>query len=250
MGKLWCLFLLLVLSISCTTFRQQDEEVARLHLQIGTSQLNAGNYPQALSELLTAESLDPNNPITQNNLGLTYFFRERNDLAEIHLRKAISLKPDYSDARNNLSRILIERGRYEDAIKEAQKVVDDLTYASPDKPLLNVGIAQFKLNQFQQARKTFQKAIDYQRDSCLGHSYLGRSLFEMKDYQRAAEALDKASGFCQKSQFDEPHYYSALSYYQIGQIQKAEARFEGLLKLYPQGKYTEKAKSMLETIRR
>jgi type IV pilus assembly protein PilF len=250
MGKFWCLTFLLLFSISCTTFRQQDEEIARLHLQIGTSHLNSGNYPQALSELLTAESLDSKNPITHNNLGLTYFFRERNDLAEIHLRKAISLKPDYSDARNNLARILIERGRYNEAMREAQIVVEDLTYPYPEKPLLNVGISQFKLNQFEQSRRTFEKAIEFQRDSCLGHTYFGRSLFELRNYRRAAEALDKASSFCQKSEFDEPYYYSALSYYQLGQKQKAEARLEGLLKLFPQGEYAEKAINMLETIRR
>jgi tetratricopeptide (TPR) repeat protein len=115
---------------------------------------------------------------------------------------------------------------------------------------LNIGIAQFKLNQFEQARKTFEKAIDYQRDSCLGHNFFGRSLFELKDYPKAARSLDTAASFCQRNQFDEPQYYSALSYYQIGKIKEAEDRLEGLVKLYPQGKYIDKAKSMLETIRR
>lgn len=221
-----------------------------MHLQLGTSQLNEGNYPQALSELLLAESLDKDNPITQNNLGLTYFLRERTDLAEVHLRKALKLKPDYSDARNNLSRILIERGKYPEAIREAEIVRDDLTYPNPEKPLLNIGIAQFKMGAYSKARVTFQKTIEFQRDNCMAHSYYGRTLFELQDFKRAAESLDQASGFCQRIQFDEPTYYSALTYYELGQKQKAEARLESLLKLYPQGKYADKAKSMLDTIRR
>lgn len=250
MLKIFCLAGYLLLFAACSSITTQEEETAKLHLQIGTSQLNGGNYPQALSELLLSESLDPENPITQNNLGLTYFFRERPDLAELHLRKALKLKPNYSDARNNLSRILIERGHYPEAIREAQIVSQDLTYPNPEKPLLNIGIAQFKQSQFAAAQKTFQKAIELQRDNCMAQSYYGRTLYEQKDYKRAAEALDRAAGFCQRIQFDEPQYYSALSYYEIGQKQKAESRLEGLLKLYPQGKYSDKAKSMLETIRR
>jgi Tfp pilus assembly protein PilF len=250
MVKRSLLLSLILFATACASFRNENEEVAKLHLQIGTSQLNNGNYPQALSELLLAESLNPEDPVTQNNLGLAYFLRERTDLAEIHLRKALKLKPDYSDARNNLSRILIERGKYQDGIKEAQIVTQDLTYSNPEKPLLNIGIAQFKMGQYETARRTLLKTIDYQRENCLAQSYYGRCLFEMRDYARATEALDRASGFCQRIQFDEPHYYSALGYYELGQKQKAESRLEALLKLYPQGKYADKAKSMLETIRR
>jgi Tfp pilus assembly protein PilF len=250
MLKTWCLLGFIFVSIGCSSLRSNDEELAKVHLQIGTSQLNSGSYPQALSELLLSESLNPDDPITQNNLGLAYFFRERADLAEIHLRKALKLKSDYSDARSNLSRILIDRGRYQEAIKEAQIVTQDLTYPTPEKPLINIGMAQFKLGNYGLAQRTFQKAIDYQRDNCTAQSFYGRCLFEQHEYSKAAEALDRAASFCQRSQFDEPHYYSALSYYELGQKQKAESRLEGLLKLYPQGKYTEKAKTMLETIRR
>jgi len=241
---------LLFLGTACSSISAESEETAKLHLRMGTSHLNNENYPQALTELLTAQELDPANPVIQNNLGLAYFFRERYDLAENHIRRALKLVPKYSDARNNLSRVLIERGRYDEAITEAQTVIQDLTYASPEKPLINLGMAQFKLLQFETARKTFQKALDFQRDNCLAHSYYGRSLFELKDYTRASEALDRAAGFCQRAQYDEPQYYGALSYYQMGQKPKAEARFESLLKLYPNGRYTDKAKTMLETIRR
>ena len=52
-----------------------------------------------------------------------------------------------------------------------------------------------------------------------------------------ADALDRAVSFCQKNLYDEPHYYSALTYFQLGQTAKAESRFEELLKLYPRGQY-------------
>lgn len=234
----------------CASFFSENHDLAQMHLQVGTSQMQSGNYPQALSELLIAETMDGSDPFIQNNLGLAYFLRERVDLAEVHIRKALYLKGDYSDARNNLSRVLIERGKYEDAILQAQMVVLDLTFPNPEKPLVNLGTAYFKMGNFSEARKKFLKAIEYRRDNCLANSFYGRSLFELKEYKRASEALDRAVGFCQRSQFDEPHYYSALAYFELGQREKSEMRFEEMIKLYPQGKFVDKAKNMLETIRR
>ena len=221
-----------------------------MHLKIALGHLSSGNQPQALAELLQAEKLDDSNPVIQNNLGLTYFFRDRLELAELHLRNAVDLKPSYSEALNNLGRILIERAKYKEATTEIQKVIDYLTYPTPERAYSNMGLAKFKQSDFEGAKKHFQKSIELQRENCMALTYYGRCFYELKDFKRSAEVLDKAVGFCMKSQYDEPHYYSALSYYQIGQVVKAETRLEELIKLYPDGKYVEKAKTALETMKR
>lgn len=249
MQKLVLLFLLPFISIACGNFRTSEKESAALHLRVGTSQLQSGAYPQALASLLQAESLDPENPIIQNNLGLAYFVREKYSLAEKHIRRAIDIDSNYSDARNNLGRVLAEQGKYQEAIAELNKVTQDLTYQYPEKPLLNLGIVYFQMKNYSNAKYFFSKTVDLQRDNCLAQSYLGRTLFELKQYKKASEQLDRAVGFCQRSLFDEPHYYSALSYYQSGNKAKAAARLEELIKLYANGKYVEKAKMMLQEIK-
>lgn len=244
-------FLLTIYALTgCSSLFKEDQEKANLHLRIGTSHLMNGNYPAALNELLLAESIDDSNPLIQNNLALAYFVRDRFDLAEIHVRKALKLNPAFTDARNNFSRILLERGRYQEAIAEAKVVAKDLTYQEPAKPLLNLGMAYFRMGNFSSAQQELSKAIDFQRENCQAQSLLGRTFYELKNYARAAEQLDRAVSFCQKSQFDEPHYYSALSYFQTGDVKKAEARMEEVIKLYPNGKYQERARAMLETMRR
>jgi len=246
----FALFLLLtIVMAACGSFRANEKDSAALHLRVGTSQLQSGAYPQALSSLLQAESLDPENAVVQNNLGLAYFVRERYSLAEKHIRRAVEINSEYSDARNNLGRVLIEQGKYQEAIIELNKVVQDLTYQSPEKPLLNLGLVYFQMKNYLNAKYYFTKTVDLQRDNCLAQSYLGRTLFELKQYQKASEQLDRAVGFCQRSLFDEPHYYSALSYYQAGNKSKSAARLEELIKLYSNGKYVEKAKKMLQEIR-
>lgn len=245
------IFLLILFSalVGCSSF-SKNKDTAQLHHQIGLGHMRTGNYPQALAELIQAEKLDSSNHMIQNSLGLAYYFRGRIDLSERHFRRALIIKSDYSDARNNLSRVLIDLNKYDQAIIEAKKVTEDLTYPNPEKPFLNLGISYFKKNEYEQAKHFLLKAIELSRENCLALSYYGRSLYEQKDYRRAADALDKAVGFCQQNQFDEPHYYSALSYFHLGDVHRSEIRLEEVIKIYTYGKYSEKAKTMLEAIKR
>lgn len=246
----WIIALSLLTLFGCASQSKQKKEKADLFLRMGISQLESGNYPYALRDLLKAEELDSENPVTQNNLGLVYFFRERYDLAAKHLNKALEQDPTYTEARNNLSRVLIEKGDYAAAEKELKLVLDDLTYPSPEKAYINLGLAKFNQKDYQGSRKAFLKVLESNPDDCVSNTYLGRTFFESEDYGRASEALDRAISFCQKNMYDEPHYYSALAYYRLGEKSKSVARFEELIKYYPSGKYRDKAKGMLSLIRK
>lgn len=217
---------------------------------MGSSQFESGNFPAALSDLLKAEELDSTNPAVQNNLGLVYFMRQRYDLSEQHLRRALSLNKKYSEARNNLGRVLIEESKFTEAEKELQIVLDDLTYPAIDKAYVNMGLAQFNQKNYKDAKESFLHAMNVARDNCIANAYYGRTFFEMKQYDKAAPALDTAIGFCQKALYDEPHYYSALTYYRLGDKEKSMARFSEIVKLYPDGKYREKSKAMLDMLRK
>jgi type IV pilus assembly protein PilF len=243
-----CLLSYVTVLSGCAT--TDNTEKADLHQRIGLSFYEQGNYPSALREFLAAEQLNPKNAAIQNNLGLTYFMRERYDLSEKHIRKALDLMHGYTDARNNLGRILIEEGKYAEAEKELKLVLNDLTYTGQDRAYMNLGLVYFNQNQFEKARDQFAKSVGLQRDSCTANTYLGRSYFEMKQYEKASEVLDNAIGYCQKNFFDEPHYYSALTYYRLGKTDKSTARFEEILKLYPQGQYRDKSRAMLEILKK
>jgi type IV pilus assembly protein PilF len=241
-----CFFLL----ASCASSSPDKTDRANLHQRIGLSYYETGNYPLALKEFKTAYELDPKNPAILNNLGLVYFHRERYDLAEQHVRKALAMNSEYTDARNNLARILIELKKYDEAEKELKLVIDDLTYTGIDRGYMNLGLLYFNQGEFQKARESFLKTVGLQKESCTANTYLGKSHFELKNYPKAAEILDNAIGFCQTSAYDEPHYYSALTYYRLGETEKSLARFEEILKLYPNGVFRDKSRAMLDLIKK
>lgn len=233
--------------VGCQT-NEKEKEKAALHLQIGMSHYTAGNYPLALSEMLKANELDNSNPAILNNLGMTYFMRGKSDLAEKTLRHCLEIDPKNTEARNNLVRVLIDQKDYTRAQSEMDKVFADLTYGGLDRAYLNQGFLFFNMNKFAQAEKAFGKAIDQQKDNCVSRNYFARSIFEQADYPRAATAFDKAISFCQKVLFDEPHYYSALSYFRAGDKDRAKARFQEITRIYPNGKYLEKSRQMVDLL--
>jgi type IV pilus assembly protein PilF len=245
------IFLPLILSflVGCRSF-QEKEERANLIMQSGVALYEAGRYPEALRELLQAYKLNPRSPVICNALGLTYQARGRSDLGIKYLLEALSLEPGYTEARNNLVRVYIESRDYKSAFQQLVLVKKDLTYSALDKVYINEGLLYFDQKLYQKALSPFEKAIDYGRENCSAHHLYGKSLFELKRYQDAATALDRAIVFCQKSGSSEPHYLSALAHYRAGDKRKAAIRFEEITKLYPNGEYYEKSKSLLEIVKK
>lgn len=245
--------LFLILSIlfftSCkSTEDARNQQKADLHLRLGTANLEKGNFPEALKDLLSAESLDPNNPLVQNNLGLAYYMRDRVDQAEVHIRRAIDLESKFTDAKNNLGRVLIAKKKYSEAKKYLNEVLEDLTYPYPGKAYINLGLAYFEEGSFAEAKDYFLKAVTYDRENCLAQNYFARTLLELKDFKRAITGFDKAEAFCAKQSFDEPAYYSAVTSYRMGDIYKAKLKFEALVD--KNSTYREKAEQMLEILRK
>ena len=229
---------------------QEQEEKANYILQSGTALYEAGHYPEALKELMRAYKLNPRSPVIANALGLAYHSRGRSDLAVKYLKESLSLDPTFTEARNNLVRIYIDTKEYKLAEQEVAIVKKDLTYPSLDKVFINEGLLYYEQKQFDRALYPLEKAIEYSRDNCSAHHFYGKSLFQLKRYHEAAGALDKAVEFCQKAGSDEPHYLSALAYYRSGDKRKAAVRFEEITKLYPNGTYYEKSKSLLEIVKK
>ena len=238
----------IALLTQCTSVPKADRERASLHMKIGTGYLAQGQYPQAMSELLKAESLDHSNPLILNNLGLAYYVRGKTKTAETKFRQALRLNSAYSDAKNNLARVLMDEDRPQEAIKILNEVEGDLTYGSPEKTLGNLGMAYFQLGNYPKAEDCLARSLQIRRESCTTADFYGRTLLEMKRVQQSAEVLDQAIEFCRPSKFEEPLYFSAMSYFSLGEKEKSRARLQELLKDYPKSKYVAKAKGMLELL--
>lgn len=244
------LLLLCLFVASCATEeKKKTKETAVLHFNIAVAHLESGRYPEALKQMLTAYDMDPENPMILNNLGLAYFVREKYLEAQKYISQALKIKPDYTDARNNLGRVLAALGRYEEATEELERVLKDLTYTAPEKALTNLGFVQLKQDNFEKAKKTLAKAIQSSREYCPAYNYYGQALFMNREYNKASDIFDRALRICERVP-EEVHYFSALSYYKAGLSDKAIARFEEVVKNYPESEFAQKSESMLKIIKK
>lgn len=242
------IMLITLFAAGCSSLKKGDKDRAQLHLQIGTGYLSQGQYPQAMSELQKAEQLDPENPLILNNVGLAYFVRGKIKQAETKFRAAIKSNPKYSDAKNNLARVLLDQDKTQEALKWLHAVEGDLTYQFPEKTMANLGMAYFTLGQYQKAEEYLERSLTVRRQNCVTANYYGRTLFELKRVEQAAQMLDQAVEFCRTARFEDPLYFSAMSYFTLGEKEKSRARLQELLKDYPKSKYVAKAKGMLELL--
>jgi Tfp pilus assembly protein PilF/predicted nuclease with TOPRIM domain len=101
----------------------------------GKIEFARADYDKALQDLNRAAQLDPNNPETQNYLGLTLSHLGQTDAAEAALIKAIKRDPHYAPAHNNLAVVYMSenpplpqlaRWHYQKALEEGQPRNPDL----------------------------------------------------------------------------------------------------------------------------
>lgn len=231
--------------LGCAHTPSRSETRALLHMKIGAANLAKGNYPLAMAEMSRALELDPDSPQIHNNIALVYDVRGRHKEAEEHFRKAIDLDSRYTEARVNLARLLIDQKRYKEARKQLTIANNDLTYPSPDRTLSLLGMLSFKEGDYKSASDFLKRSMMANRHSCVTANFYGRTLYQEKKYKDAAEVLDQAIEDCRSAGFEDPLFYSALAYYQTGNMDKARSRVEELIKNHPQSHLMPKARGLM-----
>lgn len=193
-----------------------DPDASQKHFLLGADYFNKGLVEPSLEELLKAVQLDPNNPDAHNLLGLVWLRKgaeaeelstrnqclkgeslalEKQDAdaqfkkAEVELRKAIALKDDFSDARNNLAVVMIHFGRYEEAVQLEEKALANIVYREPYAAQGNLGQAYLEKHDYVRAAKALRQALFEQPKFCVGRYRLAKVYYEQQDWDHAAEEI-------------------------------------------------------------
>jgi tetratricopeptide (TPR) repeat protein len=143
------------------------------HQGQGNAYLKDGNLAPAIREFRAAASLNPNDPWTRLALGEAYRMRGMMPEAESEVLAALAIDPKFQEAHLTLSGIYIQLGRYADAMREAQILIDDPTYSDVWMPLTNKGYSQIELGQLSEARKSLELAADFKPSYWRAHLNLG-----------------------------------------------------------------------------
>ena len=215
---------------------------------MGVGYLGSGNYPAALRALLEAERLDPKNAFIQNYLAIAYYVRGHFVEAEIHLNRALTLNPDYTEARDNLGRLYVDLGRVDEAIQILKLVVNDLTYVTPEKGFYNLGLAYTRRGDDLDAMTQLEHALKAKRDFCVAKQLYGQVLYRLDAYRKSIDTLESTLKLCPGNQ-DETEYFLGLDHFKLGESALASESLNQMISQHPRSPYVARARSTLKLLR-
>jgi len=116
----------LALSVCLRVGADDQEQSRRLDrdFQAAVVHYNAGRFPEAATQLESLLREAPESFEVHELLGLVYSAQSKDAKANVHLEKAVRLKPDSAPARTNLATNLVRLGKLELAEREFKKGVE------------------------------------------------------------------------------------------------------------------------------
>lgn len=252
--KILIIFLGAVLTQMGCVDRAKRADEALVHYQIAQQLIVKDESTQAISEALKAAEADPDNPEIQNFLGLLYAQKAENEKAEDCFRRSIKLDSKYSDARNNLCWLLIEKSRYDEAIQQCRKAVENVTYATPERAYHNMGVAYERKGEIPKAVEAYKKGLIHNKKFVMTLKNLAKIHLNEKAYKDALPLLETASKICNSnpkgawgSECPESHYQLAMLFVQMKKRAQAVAELKDCVKADEgKGTYGQKCRASLK----
>ena len=158
-----CLALLLTACAS-TQEREFKENVAEANFKLGIGYMQSGHFEVATEKLLKAVQYKDDYPEAHNALAVLYEEIREYNPAEVHYKRAIALKPDYTLAKLNYARFLCAREptRIAEGEAEFQKLAADPVNAGANAADAYAGMALCarQRNDPAQAETWLRKALE------------------------------------------------------------------------------------------
>ena len=199
LGKLFGAFCLaaLVVSSACKHVPdEQEKNEAQLHYDLGV-QMQVDQPQNALREFDAALTSDPDMPEANNAKAvMLHMVFGRHEEAIGYYKKAIELKPTFSEAKVNLANVYLDQKRYDDAIALYMEALNDMLYATPYVAHANLGWALYKKGEAGKGVGHIKSALTINPKFCLGYRNLGQISEEQGDVNEACTHYAKFREMC------------------------------------------------------
>jgi type IV pilus assembly protein PilF len=223
-ARLMAAFCVLLL-VNCTGLSaEQKAKAADVHEQLGDNLLVEGNAQEALKEYLDSLNYEEL-PAAHLGVGLIYTWSlGRPDEGEKEFKRALEMKPDYSEAKTNLGALYISRARYAEAIPLPQDAAHDALYKSRVLAQSNLGWALYKAGRAEQGVSEIKGALAVAPKYCIGWRQLGVIYSELGRIDEAGNAYSKYTEAC--PEVLDAHLSLGKVLVRQAKVQEARAQFE------------------------
>lgn len=225
-----------------------DHDRALTLIQAADGALVEKDPTGALQYLKDAERFDPDIPDLYHTQALAYYQKHDLESAIISARKAVGLKPDFSEANNTLGHYLLEKGSMKESETYLLRAANDPLYRDSFRPLTNLGILFYRKGDLRNSERYLDRAIATRSDlSCLAHYYRGHIRIKegnlkeaLADYEKSVKKLCGGYG--------DAHYALGVALEKNKQYDLARKKFVEIKERYPDSTLSKKAAEHLRYI--
>ena len=172
-----------------------NPEARDAHLNLGGALFDAGRIEEGLAASLVAVEQRPDGPGAHANLGRAMLLTERFEEADEHLSRALELDPSNQFAWQNVAELRRKQGQYDDAVEWFGKVL--ARDASNALAQAGLGVALYELKRYEPALDAMDRAIELEPDLPQArtlHVLAGRALRELGRPEEAERQFLRAAG--------------------------------------------------------
>ncbi len=244
-GAMLVLSVLLALLGGCAEDRALlKKKEAKAKEELGISLVRDGQRRAGLKRLLEAAQLDPENPDIHHETALVYrdLGEHERSLQEFH--KALALRPDFPEARNNLGTLYLLLKKWDLAIGCFKTAINNVTYETPHFAYNNLGLAYYNQGNYKEALMNYRKALNADPSFGLAYYNLGRVYEAMTKWDEAVDAYKNAISLYSG---DVPaHFKLGKLYLKLDRRKEAAHELRRAADLDPDGPLGKEAKALIQ----
>jgi tetratricopeptide (TPR) repeat protein len=141
------------------------------------------------------------------------------------------MKPDYSDARNNLAVAYLEMKRWDDAIHQLKLVTDDIFYQNQEAAGINLSLAYYGKGDFKEAMATLRPLAAANPQDPRVRFNIGRVYYASDKIDLAVTEFRKALEIY--PDYIQAHYSLGQASMKLGDRKAATWHFKEVIRIAP-----------------
>jgi type IV pilus assembly protein PilF len=223
-------------------------KAAEIHHDLAVEAVRQDRPQEALREYDEALKSDPDMPEAHYGRGMVmeFGFGRLRD-AEVEYRRALEVRPAYSEASNALGQLLAKAGRYEEAIQAFDQALESTFYKEPWVARCNKGLTLYRMGRRDDGLGEIKTCLAIAPRFCFGRREYGRLLLGEGKVKEALSELAVYARDC--ADVADAHFQLGLAHLKAGDLPAAREeleRCEALAKGQPPGDECRKSRQLLE----
>lgn len=241
-----CLQMILC-ATSQTRIEKSQEKDPRYQYKMGLYYLNSSQLDLSIKHLKKSLSLEPQNHLAFNALGLAYLKKRNFDESVKYFTECLKINPALTEAQNNLGIAYQELGLLDKAEGFFTAASLDTQYNSREHPFYNLARLYFIQNKLQDALFQVQKSLEIKQAFFLALNQEGLIFSKLNQLDNAIRSFEKAFKIIPDD--IDLNFNLAEAYFKNRQFEKAKKKFNTLYLQSSDGEMKKKIEEYLKKIK-